>query len=138
MATIVAQATGNWSAGATWTGGVKPGAGDTAQTGAYTVTIDEDVTCTQIEPTSTGHFEVTAGGRTINANVVMNSTYTNNGGVRCTHNTGTVTINGTVTGRSGTNYHAVCNNGTGTLTIVGASRLAVLRRLPLSTGQAGR
>jgi hypothetical protein len=116
MATIVAAATGAWSAGATWTGGVKPGVGDIAQTGAYTVTIDQDVTCTTIEATSSGHFEVTSGGKTINANYVMNTTYPTNGGLRCTHAAGTVTLNGNVTGGA---QVAVGNNAAGTLTIVG-------------------
>jgi len=90
-----------------------------AQTGAYTVTIDADITCTAIEATSSGHFEVTAGGRTINANFVMASSYATNGGLRCTHTTGTVTLNGTISGTAGT--VAVGNNGAGTLTVVGAT-----------------
>lgn len=118
MATRIAQKTGNWSDVTVWDGGTtKPGAGDIAQTGAYTVTIDEDVTCTAIEATSSGHYEVTAGGITINANVVMASSYATNGGLRLTHATGTVTINGDISGTSGT--PAVNNSGAGTLTVVG-------------------
>jgi hypothetical protein len=119
MATVVAAGNGNYLTGGTWTGGSVPGSSDTAQTGAYTVTIDGNITATQIEATSSGHFEVTSGGKTINANVVMSSTYANSGGVRCTHNSGTVTINGNITASgAGTYYHAVCLEGTGTLTIV--------------------
>ena len=119
MATIVADSSGVFSATGTWAGDVVPGASDVAQTGAYTVTIDADITCTAIEATSSGHFEVTAGGRTINANFVMASSYATNGGLRCTHTTGTVTLNGTISGTSGT--VAVGNNGAGTLTVVGAT-----------------
>jgi hypothetical protein len=121
MAIIVAQADGNWSAGATWTGGIKPGASDTAQTGNYTVTIDENVTCVQLEPTGSGHFEVTAGGITIAANVVMSSSYTG-GGLRCTHSSGTVNLTGNVTGGSGANTHAVTNmTAGGILTVNGTA-----------------
>ena len=60
MTTIVAKATGNYSATGTWTGDAVPGSTDTAQTGAYTVTIDGDITATAIEATSSGHFVVSA------------------------------------------------------------------------------
>lgn len=43
MATINAAATGNWSAPATWIGGVLPGPGDIARANGYTVTIDQDI-----------------------------------------------------------------------------------------------
>lgn len=39
-ATITAAGSGNWSAGATWVGGVAPGNGDTAETGGYTIALD--------------------------------------------------------------------------------------------------
>lgn len=45
MSAITSAQSGNWSAGATWTGGVKPGAGDTAviATG-HAVVVDENTT----------------------------------------------------------------------------------------------
>jgi len=116
MATIVAQATGNWSAGGTWTGGTPPGSGDTAQTGDFVVTIDQDITVATLEPTGSGRFECTAA-RTITANIVMSSTY-NNGGLRLTHTTGTTTINGNGTGGSAANAHAVHATGDGGTTII--------------------
>jgi len=42
MATITATQSGNASAGATWTGGVKPGSSDTADLNGKTVTVDVD------------------------------------------------------------------------------------------------
>lgn len=98
MATIIAQATGNWSAGATWTGGVKPGAGDVADCGNFVVTIDEDITCTQLTNNGSGHFELAAStSPTINANIEFHS---NGSGDDClqvgTTNDGTI-INGNVT-----------------------------------------
>jgi len=144
MAVITAAQTGNWSNTATWTGGVKPGVGDTAQTGNFFVTIDEDITVATLEPTGTGRFDVVAGGRTINANVIMNGTSSlggfrvlnNDGGVvilngnvsggasqRCavrTSGNGTLIINGNVTGGAGTNCYGAHIEGTaGTLIING-------------------
>ena len=114
MATIVAQASGNWSNPATWAGGVVPGAGDTAQTGNYIVTIDASVTCT-LNPTGSGYFVVATGGITITGDVVMQSSYAG-GGLRCTHGSGTVTV-GTATGGAGSGAHGAFNNGAGTMTV---------------------
>ena len=86
MATIVAQANGNFSDTATWTGGVVPGAGDIAQTGNYAVTIDASVTCT-LNPTGSGYFVVTTGGITIMGDVVMQSSHAG-GGLRAAHGSG--------------------------------------------------
>lgn len=44
MATARAIASGNWSATATWNGGVLPGNGDTVYANGFTVTIDQNVT----------------------------------------------------------------------------------------------
>jgi hypothetical protein len=96
-----------------------PGPDDVAQTGAYTVTIDGNITCTRLEATSSGHFEVTSGGITVNADFTMASSYTTNGGFRCTHTTGTVTLNGAIVPSATTNVHAVVNAAAGTLTLTG-------------------
>lgn len=118
MTTIVAQATGNWSAPATWAGGVVPGAGDIAQTGPYIVTIDQDITVAQLNPTSTGSFLINAA-RTINADIVFGSTAAGN--VNVTHAVGTVAINGNLTGQSGTAYtgFGIYFTSAGTLFITG-------------------
>lgn len=112
MTTIVAGATGNWSATGTWVGGVVPGAGDTAQTGNYVVTIDVSVTCT-LNPTGSGRFDVTTGGITITGDVNMNSTYSG-GGIRCSHTSGTVTITGKITA-AGT--HGLVNYSSGAVIV---------------------
>lgn len=112
MATIVAAQSGNWSAGATWTGGVAPGVGDTAQSGAYTVTIDQNVTCAKIEATSSGLFAISVA-HTITADVQGNST---SPGLSCSHSTGTVAIIGNVVPGTGT---GCLNSSWGTLFVTG-------------------
>ena len=119
MATIVAQANGNWSNPATWAGGVVPGAGDTAQTGNYIVTIDASVTCT-LNPTGSGRFQVNSGGITITGDLVMQSSHTG-GGLHATHGSGTVALTGTVTGGAGNNAYGAVNAGAGTLTVGAAT-----------------
>lgn len=121
MATIVALASGNWSAGGTWTGGVKPGSGDTAQSGAFTVTIDEDVTCTMIEATSTGWFTCSTT-RAITADIKHSGSNTANGALELTHTSGsTVTINGNLLAMGGStnNRETVNNTSTGALVVNG-------------------
>ena len=115
MATVVAQASGNFSAGATWVGGVKPQTGDIAETGNFVVTINEDFTGT-LRPTGSGRFEVATGGITITGDLVMQSTYTG-GGLRCTHSSGIVTLTGTATGGAGSYAYGAFNNGAGTLNV---------------------
>ena len=68
MAIIVAVRSGNWSdtshVTGPWPGGstptTKPGVGDTVQSGAFIVTIDEDVTVALIESTASGYFQITS------------------------------------------------------------------------------
>lgn len=115
MATVVAQANGNFSAGATWVGGVKPQPGDIAQTGNFTVTIDENFTGT-LNPTGSGRFDVTTGGITITGDLVMQSSNTG-GGLRCQHNSGAVALTGTATGGAGGSSHGAANVGAGTMTV---------------------
>ena len=54
MATITSAGTGNFTAGATWVGGVAPGSGDiaVAATG-HSVTIDADVTVSEFQQAGT-------------------------------------------------------------------------------------
>ena len=64
MATITAAQTGDWSDTSTWTGGVLPGADDTARIdNDYVVTIDQDITVVALETTTNapaGYFTITA------------------------------------------------------------------------------
>jgi len=117
-----ASATGNWSA-IQWkdaaTGGnnvSKPTGDDVAYANSYTVTIDEDITCQQINTlTNGGQFRVTTA-RTINADVLAGTSTC----VYANHNTGTVVITGNVTGgSSGTNPYGCINYSTGTINITG-------------------
>jgi hypothetical protein len=81
MATIVALTSNNWSSTTVddpWPGGTKPGAGDTVQTDQFVIEIDEDITVSLLEATSTGYFSVAAiagdGTRTITADVLNSGT----------------------------------------------------------------
>ena len=146
MALITSAATGNFSAGATWTGGVVPGVGDEARASTdHTVTIDVDTTCDEVSNAGTGLF-VLADGVTLTANVTSKSTTTNRNVVQFTAaspavgfivgditgatvsgttgavnnaSSGTLTITGNVTGGSATNAFGCFNASSGTLTITG-------------------
>lgn len=55
MAVRLAKATGNWSSTSTWEDGATlPGSGDTVLANGYTVTIDQDVTVTQVWTAASG------------------------------------------------------------------------------------
>ena len=60
MATINAAATGNWSATATWTGGVIPGPADDVNSSGKTITIDQDITVNSITNPTGGSFVVSS------------------------------------------------------------------------------
>ena len=116
MALIVSAATGNFSAGATWVGGVVPGVGDEARASTgHTITIDVDTTCDEVSNAGTGIFTL-ASGVTLTANVTHKSTTT---GRNCLQCAGTGFIIGNVTSGSVTSSNAVFNNTTGTLSITG-------------------
>ena len=71
MATISGGASGAWSATATWVGGVLPGASDTAKPAGFIVAIDQNVTVTALDNTSTdGHFTI-AVDKTITGTVTI-------------------------------------------------------------------
>jgi hypothetical protein len=121
MATITSAASGNFSAGATWVGGVVPTVGDdaVAATG-HTVVIDVDVTVDKVTQAGTGKFTL-GNGRTLTAEVEANAgTFTSGGTVEVIATT-TAAIVGPVTGVSSTanNIAGVVVTGSGTLTITG-------------------
>lgn len=125
MANITSAATGNFSAGATWTGGVVPGAGDVAivATG-HTVTIDQNVTCTELrkegsDNSHNGNF-VLSTAYTITANITNACTGSSGSALlNFTANSGTTTIVGNLAGGPGSNNKAIIGSGAGTLVVTG-------------------
>lgn len=70
MANVLAAATGNWSSTATWVGGVLPGAGDVVMANGFTVTINQDITVTQLRTDTTGGATAGGGFSVVNASGV--------------------------------------------------------------------
>ena len=123
MAIIVAVRSGNWSdtshVTGPWPGGstptTKPGVGDTVQSGAFIVTIDEDVTVALIESTASGYFQITSAPelparRTVTANTANSGAA--NGALKISNQTGAVDLIGDQTGGAGGNAWAIYNSGT--------------------------
>ncbi len=149
MAAITAAGNGNWSAGATWNGGVPPGVGDTGDSNGFTVTIDQTITCTSLLGTNAGAggFTISAAW-TIAANIIGSVrtvlTVTAGAGVTVTVNgnvdnsaeatasqygvtmtgAGILTITGNITGGNAATAHGVYHNtATGTLTVTGGGTI---------------
>jgi hypothetical protein len=119
MALITSAASGNFSAGATWTGGVVPGVGDEARASTgHTVTIDVNTTCDLISTAGTGTFVINSAV-TLTANV-LNSGNANTRALTCSHaSPDEANIVGNISGGTQTGRIAVRNSGTGTLNITG-------------------
>jgi hypothetical protein len=124
MALILSAATGNFNAGATWVGGIVPGAADEARASTgHTITITANVTCTELSNAGTGLF-ILNSGVTLTANVTHKSATAN---VNCLQFTAaspsTASIVGNITGASAasatTVFGAVINTSSGTLSITG-------------------
>ena len=122
MAIIVAVRSGNWSdtshVTGPWPGGstptTKPGVGDTVQSGAFIVTIDEDVTVALIESTASGYFQITSAPelparRTVTAETANSGAA--DGALKISNPTGKVDIIGSQTGGAGEYAWAIANNG---------------------------
>lgn len=145
MALIVSAASGNFSAGATWVGGVVPTVGDEARASTgHTITIDVDTTCDEVSNAGTGIFTL-ASGVTLTANVTNKSTTTSRNCLQFTAaspavgaivgnvtagtvvaavgvvntSSGTLNITGNATGGSANPSYGCNNNSTGTLNITG-------------------
>jgi hypothetical protein len=120
MALITSAATGNFSAGATWTGGVVPTVGDEAQAAnGHTVTIDVNTTCDEVSNAGTGIFTLN-DGVTLTANVTCKSASTNRHCVQFTAaSPGQGFIVGNCTGGTGTGASGTVNTSSGTLNITG-------------------
>ena len=122
MALILSLATGNFNAGATWVGGIVPGAADEARASTtHVITITASVTCTELSNAGTGTY-VLNNGVTLTANVTSKSTTAS---VNCltfsAASPATASIVGTCTGGSVAVANAVSNTGTGALSVTGAA-----------------
>ena len=83
MAVKWAVANGNWSAGATWNGGVVPAIGDEVYLNGHNVTLNiATITCKSISNTSNDDYSIIGGGSivgqplvntTINANIIQHN-----------------------------------------------------------------
>lgn len=146
MALILSAATGNFNAGATWVGGIVPGAADEARASTgHTVTITANVTCTELSNAGTGIFTLN-DGVTLTANVTNKSSTSgrhclqftaaspavgfivgnvtgsalSNGSFGAQNtSSGTLTLTGNATGGAATGSGSINNASTGTITITG-------------------
>jgi hypothetical protein len=120
MALITSAASGNFNAGATWTGGVVPGVGDEARAATgHTVTITANVTCDEVSNAGTGIFTLN-DGVTLTANVTNKSTTTSRSCLQFTAASPAAgTIVGNITGGTVSSAFGANNTSTGTLNITG-------------------
>ena len=145
MALITSAASGNFNAGATWTGGVVPTTGDEARASTgHTITITANATCTEISNAGSGTF-VLNSGVTLTANVTNKTTTVN---VNCLYfsaaSPATATIVGNVTGGAASNGSpiagtgAILNSSSGTLlvqgNVVGGTNVICIGAFNASTG----
>lgn len=98
MANRYAVATGNWSNTAIWDGGTLPQASDVVRPNGFTVTIDQNITVTELRndasaPAVQGGVFTFGAGITINADI----RYLGSGNfITATYGSGTSTINGDI------------------------------------------
>ena len=141
MATITSAATGNFSAPATWVGGIVPGPLDNARAAAgHNITIDVNTIVKDIQAVSTGRF-IMGEGVTLTANVIaptsVNTTLLIPVSTSCTiignmnaltaagslicekTGTGVLNIFGIVSGGSSTNMRGLLISNTGTVNVTG-------------------
>jgi hypothetical protein len=120
MALITSAASGNFNAGATWTGGVVPGVGDEARASTgHTVTITANVTCDEVSNAGTGIFTLN-DGVTLTANVTSKSTTVSRNCLQFTAASPAVGyIVGNCTGGTVSNAIAAANTSSGILNITG-------------------
>jgi hypothetical protein len=141
MATITSTASGNFSAGATWVGGVVPTVGDiaVAATG-HVVVIDVNTTVDKVTQAGTGKFTL-GNGITLTAEVEANAgTFTSGGTVEVICGAGeTAYIVGNVTGVSSTavNVCGVNVTGVGTLELTGNVTGSAGNASSVANGHAG-
>jgi hypothetical protein len=126
MATITSNATGDWSTGGTWVGGVSPSDGDIAVIAAnhiVTITTGNPVTIGTSGATGTAAVTVNSGtgGLVLNATLTLKGDLVLQKGANLTQNSG-----GNIEFRAptGSRYRIYANttgSGTGTWTVNGAS-----------------
>ena len=115
MAIIRAAASGNFSAPATWVGGVVPGAADNAVSNTFIVVVDTNITVLSLSNSTTGGatlgggFNFTAGGLTANVTSLSAAAAAL---VTFNHTTGTNTFNVTNSFFPGVNAIQFAGNGT--------------------------
>jgi hypothetical protein len=120
MALITSAASGDFSAGATWTGGVVPTVGDEARAATgHTITIDVNTTCDEISNAGTGKFVIN-DGITLTANVTHKGASNATNCLEFSENfPATCNIVGNLTGGTSLAARAVANLGTGTIFVTG-------------------
>jgi len=119
MAERYAVASGNWSAVATWDGGVSlPTTGDTVHPNGFTVTVDQNVTVDTL--TNAAGVTASAGGSfNLLAGTVITANLQTVGGTLCTDSgSGTVSVVGDITATTSTST-GIVKSGSGTLNITG-------------------
>lgn len=115
MAIIRAAISGNFSAPATWVGGVVPGAADDAVSNTFIVVVDTNITVLSLSNSTTGGatlgggFNFTTGGFTAN---ITSLTAAANGLITFNHTTGTNTVNVTNSFFPSVNAIQFAGNGT--------------------------
>ena len=92
--TITAVTTGNWSDGATWSGGVAPGATDTASFTGLTLTLDGNFTVGALQYGAEGSLTGTNTALTVSGALSLNATFGNvNEHLFATSSSATITVN---------------------------------------------
>ncbi len=130
MALILSAATGNFSTGSTWVGGIVPGPADEARASTgHTVTINQSVTVTTISISGTGIFQL-SNGVTLTANISASGTPTGSVAFGLI-SPATATIIGNLNGGVGANSLAIETTigSSGTLNVIGnCNNKAIIHR----------
>lgn len=101
MANRYAVASGNWSNTATWDGGTLPGVSDSVRPNGFNVTIDQNITVTELRndassPAVSGGTFIVSGAFTINARIYDNLATAHNFVTVSASVGNTITINGNI------------------------------------------
>lgn len=116
MGTITAAANGNWNTPATWVGGVVPVDSDTANAGAYAITLDVDVNQPNTTLTATTGYFVYSGTGTRNVTAKANAGSHSSAGLIRNTSSGTLNFTGEIKGGNAANAYGGYNSAAGTFT----------------------